>query len=64
MARGLRYTPEQVQAVVVPKLVEVIYPILYPVEQQDCAIQVRHHCVVTALAIHLWRSFISSDEAV
>lgn len=58
MARGPRYTPEQVEAAMVPRIVDALYPLFYPVEQQDCAIQARHHAMVTEIAIHAWRSFV------
>lgn len=57
MARGPRYTPEQVEARVIPQIVTALYPIFYPVEQQDCAIQERHHAKVTEIATQAWRSF-------
>lgn len=57
MARGPRYTPEQVEAHVVPLLVNALYPIFYPMEQQNCAIQDRHHALVTEIATQAWRSF-------
>lgn len=57
MARGPRYTPEQIEAAMVPKIVEALYPIFYPLEQQDCAIQARHHAQLTEIATEAWRSF-------
>jgi hypothetical protein len=42
----------------VPRIVDALYPLFYPVEQQDCAIQARHHAMVTEIAIHAWRSFV------
>ena len=57
MARGPRYTPEQDEAMVIPQIVTVLYPIFYPVEQQDCAIQERNHAKVTEIATQAWRSF-------
>lgn len=57
MARGPRYTPEQVEAQMVPRIVEALYPLFYPVEQQDCAIQARHHAEVTEIATQAWRAF-------
>lgn len=55
-----KYTDEQIEAAVIPKIVEAIYPILFPLEQQDCAIQDRHHARVTELATALWRSFVAT----
>lgn len=57
MAKGPRFTPEQVEAQVVPQIIAALYPIFYPVEQQDCAIQARHHAEITEIAIQAWRSF-------
>lgn len=57
MAKGPRYTPEEVEAQMVPRIIEALYPIFYPVEQQDCAIQTRHLGEVTEIATQAWRTF-------
>jgi hypothetical protein len=41
----------------VPRLVSAIYPVLIPMEQQDCAIQARNHARMTELATKVWREF-------
>lgn len=56
MARP-RLTPEEVEALMIPKLVAAIYPVLIPIEQQDCAIQAKNHAWMTELATKLWREF-------
>lgn len=61
MARGPRFTPEQVEDMMVPKIVEAIYPILIPLEQQDCAIQARNRARVTEIARQTWRSFSNGE---
>lgn len=50
-------TPEEVEAFMVPRLVEAIYPVLIPMEQQDCAIQARNHARMTEIARVVWREF-------
>lgn len=55
-----RYSDEEVEARMVPKLVEAIYPVLIPLEQQDCAIQAKNHARMTEIATQIWRSFSSS----
>lgn len=55
MAR--RYTDEQVEAIMIPKIVEAIYPVLIPMEQQDCRIQENNHARMAKLATDLWRAF-------
>lgn len=55
-----RLTDEQVEAMMVPKLVEAIYPVLIPMEQQDCAIQAKNHERMTELARKCWRSFVGT----
>lgn len=52
-----RLTDAQVEALMVPKIVEAIYPILIPMEEQDCAIQAKNHEQVTHAARLAWRSF-------
>ena len=42
--------PEQVEARIVPQIIEALY-------QQDCAIQARHHAKLTEIATHAWRTF-------
>ena len=55
--KGPRFTPEEVEARVVPQIVDVLYPIFHPLEQQDCAIQSRNHAELTAIATAAWRTF-------
>lgn len=57
-----RYTDAEVEAQMVPKLVEAIYPVLIPIEQQDCAIQARNHARMTKIATNLWRSFLTDGQ--
>ncbi len=57
MTKGPRYTPEEVEARVVPEIVSALYPIFHPAEQQDCAIQERNHAKLTEIATAAWRSF-------
>lgn len=52
-----RLTDEQVEELMVPRIVEAIYPVLIPMEQQDCAIQARNHERVTEAAREAWRRF-------
>lgn len=52
-----RLSPEEVEALMIPKLVEAIYPVLIPMEQQDCAIQAKNHERMTEIARDVWRSF-------
>ena len=59
-----RYTDEEAEATMVPKIVEAIYPVLIPVEQQDCAIQARHYERMTELARMLWREFCRVEPKV
>lgn len=55
-------TNADVEAAMVKKLVEAIYPVLIPIEQQDCRIQAANHARMTAIATKLWRSFKESHE--
>lgn len=52
-----KYSAEQVEAMMVPKLVEAIYPVLIPIEQQDCRIQAENHQRMTDIATRIWREF-------
>ena len=57
-----RRTPEEVEALMIPKLVEAIYPVLIPMEQQDCAIQARNLARMTEIATRVWREFAAPDR--
>jgi len=57
-----RYTDEEIEAVMVPKLVDAIYPVLIPIEQQDCAIQAQNRARITEIATGIWRSFAERSE--
>jgi hypothetical protein len=52
-----RYNDAEVEAMMIPKIVDAIYPVLIPMEQQDCAIQAKNHARMVELATELWRSF-------
>lgn len=57
-----RFTSEEVEAYMVPRLVEAIYPVLIPVEQQDMRIQAENHKRVTDLATRIWREFTTANQ--
>lgn len=57
-----RYTDSEVEARMVPQIVEAIYPVLIPMEQQDCRIQAENHAAMTKIATLIWRLFTSDDE--
>lgn len=52
-----RAIAEQVEAIMVPKIVAAIYPVLIPIEQQDCAIQARNLEQITEIATMVWREY-------
>lgn len=54
----MRRSPEEVEALMVPKIVDAIYPVLIPIEQQDCEIQARNHAKIASIALSVWRSFV------
>jgi hypothetical protein len=56
-----KLTPEEVETFMIPRLVEAIYPVLIPMEQQDMAIQARNHERVTEIAKQAWRSFSNGE---
>jgi hypothetical protein len=63
MTRKLtKRTPEEVEAYMVPKLVTILYPVLIPFEQQDCAIQARNQARITEIAQQVWRSFSNGES--
>jgi hypothetical protein len=53
-----RYTDEEVEERMVPKIVEAIYPVLIPMEQQDTRIQAENHKHLTEVARETWRAFV------
>ena len=52
-----RFSDAEVEAIMIPKIVDAIYPVLIPVEQQDCKIQAANHARIVKLATNLWRAF-------
>jgi hypothetical protein len=56
-----RYTDEEVEAMMIPKLRDAIYPVLIPVEQQDMRIQERNHALMMELAKEVWRGFKTAE---
>lgn len=52
-----RLTEQEAEQMMIPKLVEAIYPVLIPMEQQDCATQARNHARMTEIATQVWREF-------
>lgn len=64
MPRSLEtHSPEEIESIMVQLLADAFYPILYPVEQQDCKIQELHHVKVTSLALRVWRDFVAMENA-
>ena len=57
-----KLSPEEVEALIVPRLVEAIYPVLIPMEQQDCAIQAANHARMTDIAREVWRQFAAPSR--
>jgi hypothetical protein len=53
-----RLSPEEVELMMVPRIVEALYPVLIPIEQQDCAIQAANHTKITTIAQVVWRQFV------
>lgn len=53
-----RYTDEEVEARMVPQIVEAIYPIMIPIEQQDMRIQAQNREKMTEVARIAWRAFV------
>lgn len=56
-----RLSPEQTEELMIPRIIEALYPVLIPVEQQDCAIQQANHAKVTSVALIAWRAFAAGD---
>lgn len=56
MARP-KLSPEEVELLMVPRIVEALYPVLIPIEQQDIRIQAENHAKVTEVAQLAWRAF-------
>lgn len=52
-----RYTDEQIEERMVPEIVDALYPILIPMEQQDMRIQAENRARVTEVARITWRAF-------
>lgn len=57
-----RCSDAEVEALMIPQLVQAIYPVLIPVEQQAWHIQAENHKRMTELATQLWRSFTAGGE--
>lgn len=52
-----RLSEQEVEQMMIPRIVDAIYPVLIPMEQQDCAIQARNHAKMTEIATLVWREF-------
>lgn len=52
-----RLSEQEVEQMMIPRIVDAIYPVLIPAEQSDCAIQARNHARMTELATWVWREF-------
>ena len=53
-------TDEALEAEMVPRLIEALYPVLIPMEQQDTRIQARNHAKITEVARKAWREFVNT----
>lgn len=54
---GRKRPDAEIEALIIPKLVAAIYPVLIPVEPQDCAIQARNQKRMMRIAQGIWWSF-------
>jgi hypothetical protein len=61
--RRKRLSNEEVEALMVPRIIEAIYPVLIPMEQADCAIQARNHARMTEIATRVWREFAAPPRS-
>lgn len=55
--KRLKATPEQVEEMMVERLVEAMYPVMIPIEQQDVHIQRANFARIQKAARAAWRSF-------
>lgn len=58
-----RYTEEEVERIIIPQLINAIYPVLIPIEQQDCATQARNYANMERIAKEIWRMFGKTSDA-
>lgn len=56
-----RYTDAEVEARMVPQLIDAIYPVLIPIEQQDMRIQAENRAKIASIALTAWRTFAGTD---
>lgn len=57
-----KHSADEIETIMVPRLIEALYPVLIPLEQQDCAIQEANHRKVRNVALQAWRSFTTQDK--
>ena len=57
-----RYTDEEMEALMIPQIVDAIYPVLIPMEQQDMRIQAENRAHMTELARVVWRYYSAADK--
>lgn len=57
-----RHTDKEAAAIMIPKIVEALYPVLIPIEQQDCAIQAKNHARITEIARMVLWLFGTQDD--
>jgi len=62
MARRPKLTSEEVEALMVPRLVDALYPVLIPMEQQCMEIQAKNRERVTRTATMAWRAFVEASS--
>lgn len=60
MKAKTKRTVEEIEARMIEKLEDVLYPVFYPIEQQDVAIQAEHRRTVKAVARAAWNSFLEN----
>lgn len=56
-----KITDEEVEAMMVPQVAAAIYPVLFPVEEQDMRSQQRNSDLVNELAKEVWRGFKTAE---
>jgi hypothetical protein len=57
-----RYTPQEVEDRMAKRIVEALYPILIPMEEQSVQIQVENSKVMDGVARVAWQAFVAAHK--
>lgn len=60
----MKLSSQEVEAFMIKEVITALYPVLFPIEQQDCNIQKANHAKVEVIAKQVVKTFMKGTPDV